>query len=237
MSTAQTCPSFIDLGAFAAEPATAGGDPFGAGRRSVPLREAAIEVGAIDLPAGAGSVPALDGDCWLYAADGSVTLATSAGEVALAQGESCMLGSGTPFGWSTAVPTTLIFMRHVGPSEAAGQVIPIDLDAPLAPSGAPLAELLISETPACRNHTDYRTADGVFSAGTWDSTPYHRRAQLYGHCELMVLTRGSVTFVDEAGCEGTFRQGDVFLVEKGARCSWESREDVAKVWVIYRPAA
>jgi uncharacterized cupin superfamily protein len=45
-----------------------------------------------------------------------------------------------------------------------------------------------------------------------------------------------VTFVDETGRAGTFAQGDIFLVEQGATCSWESREQVAKVYVIYRPA-
>ncbi|MBP7338304.1 MAG: DUF861 domain-containing protein [Niveispirillum sp.] len=73
-------------------------------------------------------------------------------------------------------------------------------------------------------------------AGTWDSTPYHRRAMRYRHFELMLLLQGSVTFVDGTGREGTFRKGDIFLVEQGADCSWESREQVAKIYAIHRPA-
>lgn len=237
MTTVATCPSFIDLRAFAAEPAAPVGDPFGAGRRIVPMREAAIEAGVIDLTAGSGSVAPLAGDWWLFAATGGVSLSTPAGDVALAEGESCMLRSGTGFEWNAAEPSQLIYMRYPGSPAAQPQVTPIDLSAELVPSGAPLAELLIGETPSCRNHTDYRTTDGEFSAGVWDSTPYHRSAMRYGHCELMYLLKGSVTFVDEAGREGTFSKGDVFLVERGAMCSWESRDDVAKVWVIYRPVA
>ena len=47
--------------------------------------------------------------------------------------------------------------------------------------------------PSCRNFTDYRSADGEFVCGTWDSTPYHRRAMFYRHYELMYLLEGSVT--------------------------------------------
>ncbi|WP_246089343.1 cupin domain-containing protein [Paraburkholderia guartelaensis] len=110
-----------------------------------------------------------------------------------------------------------------------GTIVPIDSAPQLEPSGAPLAELLLTPTPHCRNQTDHRSLDGKFTCGTWDSTPYHRLAMSYSHYELMHLLEGSVTFVDETGRPATFSRGDIFLVEQGARCSWESREHVAKV--------
>ncbi len=58
----------------------------------------------------------------------------------------------------------------------------------------------------------------------------------YRHYELMHLLAGTVTFVDDAAREGTFSTGDIFLVEQGAECSWDSRVDVKKVYAIYRPA-
>ena len=103
-------------------------------------------------------------------------------------------------------------------------------------AGGPAAELLLTPAPVCRNHTDYRSADGEFTCGTWDSTPYTRRAMFFRHMELMFLLEGSVTFVDEAGRSGTFSKGDIFLIEQGASCSWQNLEDVAKLYVIYRPA-
>ncbi|CAN7633919.1 cupin domain-containing protein [Trinickia sp. LjRoot230] len=57
----------------------------------------------------------------------------------------------------------------------------------------------------------------------------------YPHYELMHLLDGRVTLMDETGRAGTFSRGDVFLVEQHARCSWDSRENVAKVYAIYRP--
>lgn len=234
MDIAVTCPSFIDLRAFAAQqPLTAGNDPFGADRRLLPLRGGPVEVGVIALPAGSGEAQAMPGDCWIIAADGTVSLDATV----LQPGESCVIGGGTAFAWSAESPATLIFMRHLsGAADAAG-IARIDAAAELTPSNPPLAELLVGETPACRNHTTFRSADGEFTCGVWDSTPYHRLSMPYRHFELMYLLQGSVTFVDGAGREGTFGRGDIFLVEQGAECSWDSREQVAKIYAIYRPLA
>ena len=94
----------------------------------------------------------------------------------------------------------------------------------LEPSAAHVAELLTGPTPSCRNFTDYRSVDGEFVCGAWDSTPYHRLSIPYRHYELMHLLEGRVTFVDGEGREGRFGKGDIFLVEQGAHCSWDSRE-------------
>jgi len=230
-----TCPTFHDLRAFAAG-AVAGPDPFGAGRRALPLRPGPVEAGAIVLAAGSGAAVADGADLWLHALTGAVDLTSEAGAIHLAEGASCVVASGTALRWRAEADATLVYMRAAAAPGAAA-LDPIDPTAELAPSGAPLAELLIGETPACRNATQFRSADGVFTAGVWDSTPYHRRAMCYGHHELMVLRAGSVTFVDEAGRAGTFRQGDAFLIERGASCSWESREHVTKLWAIHRPLA
>lgn len=232
METTVNCPSFIDLRAFADQCATAPGkDPFGADRRLLPLRGGPVEAGSIDLPAGLGTVPGSAGDCWLIVAKGAVAL----DGLWLAAGDNCVIRGNTAFAWSAEAPATLIFVRHMsGAAETAG-IVPIDTKVELTPSGAPLAELLVGDTPACRNHSTFRSDDGEFTCGVWDSTPYYRRAMFYRHFELMYLLEGSVTFVDGVGREQTFSKDDIFLVEQGAECSWESRDHVAKVYAIYRP--
>lgn len=234
MGTIVDCPSFIDLRAFADQSAEVPGkDPFGADRRLVPLRGGPVEAGCIDLPAGLGAVPGSAGDCWLIVTKGAAAIDS----LLLAAGDSCVIRGGTAFAWSAKAPATLIFIHHLsGATETAG-IVPIDIDVELTPSGAPLAELLVGETPACRNHTTFLSDDGEFICGVWDSTPYHRRSMTYRHCELMYLLEGSVTFVDGADRERTFAKDDIFLIEQGAECSWESREHVAKVYAIYRPQA
>jgi len=236
MTPLTTHPTFIDLRAFAAN-AAAGTDPFGADRTILPLREAPVEVGAIALAAGTHAAGALSGDWWLVAAQGTVSIAANDRSVRLEGAQSCVMPSGTAFTCTCEAPATLIYIRYLHGSDSVRAIVPIDLEAELAPSGAPLAELLLTPPPSCRNHTDFRSSDGAFTCGVWDSTPYHRRAMRYVHFELMVLLAGSVTFIDERGESGTFAKGAIFLVEQGASCSWESREDVAKVYAIYREPA
>lgn len=188
------------------------------------------------LPSGHGAVDAMPADEFVIVESGTVHIAGGDVEVTLAEGDSIVLRGGSSFAWTAETDSHLLFMRRTDGPTGDATIILVDADAPLEPSGAPLAELLVGPTPACRNNTDWKSEDGEFMVGTWDSTPYHRRAMRYGHFELMYLLDGSVTFVDEAGVEGTFSKGDIFLVEQGASCSWDSRVHVKKIYCIYRPA-
>lgn len=238
MTTATDCPSFIDLSAFAAEQHSGmGADPFGEGRRLAPLRGRPVEAGSIHVPAGKGVAAAAAGDCWMILADGALTIATDDGAHEFAAGESWVVPAGTAFDWQARNSATVIFLRYTKGVNSPAGIVPVDAEADLAPSGAPLAELLVDDTPVCRNFSTFRSADGEFTCGVWDSTPYHRRPMRYAHFELMHLLQGQVTLVDESGRSRTFAQGDIFLIEQGAECSWESREHVAKVYAIYRPLA
>jgi uncharacterized cupin superfamily protein len=235
--------TFIDLKAFAADesqgtapPASADDDRFQSSRRLLALPSGPATVGVIALAAGSGEVSRQPADEFVIVSDGTITCTQGERTFTLHAGSSAVIPRGATFSWSTPARASIVFMRCEGSPGADGEIVPID-DAPtLAPSGAPLAELLLTPTPQCRNQTDYLSANGEFTCGTWDSTPYHRKAMFYRHCELMYLLQGSVTFEDESGKTATFSRGDIFLVEQGARCSWDSREHVAKVYAIYRPA-
>jgi uncharacterized cupin superfamily protein len=130
---------------------------------------------------------------------------------------------------------SLIFTRYNLSQRGNGIIVPIQASPELKPSGTPSLDLLTTPVPSCRNFTDYLSADGQFMCGTWDSTPYARKPLFYRHYELMHLLEGSVDFVDEVGRSRTFSKGDIFLVEQRANCTWDSREHVVKVYVIYRP--
>lgn len=231
--------SFRDLRAFAEAatiPADTQGDPYLASRAALDLPQGPVSIHLVALTQGRGRVEALPDDEFLILLDGALTLEGADSTTQLAANQSAVITKGTPFTWSSREGARLIAMRRIGSPDASPAIIPIDESAPLAPSGAPLTELLVGPTPSCRNFTDYRSADTEFVCGTWDSTPYHRLSMPYRHYELMHLLEGSVTFIDGAGREGTFRKGEIFLVEQGAHCSWESREQVKKVYAIYRPA-
>ncbi|TVV70366.1 cupin domain-containing protein [Sphingomonas solaris] len=234
---AETVRSFVDLRAFAADAGPVPAGDWLSARVALPLPGGPVTLDLLALDGGAGTADPLPGDEFVLVIAGALAIQHDGGAISLGQNESGVLPGGGGFRWTAAPATRAIVMRCTsGPAGAEAPLI-VDEAAPLAPSGAPLADLLVGPTPACRSVTDYRSANGEFMVGTWDSTPYHRLPMRYRHYELMHLLQGAVTFVDEAGRAGTFATGDIFLIEQGAMCSWDSREQVKKVYAIYRPAA
>lgn len=235
--------TFVDLREFAqnksqgvAVSAQAGEDRFLASRRVLDWAAGPVTAGVITLEAGRGAVQSLAADEFIIVHAGQITLSQQDLTVTLQPGQSAVIKQGASFTWSTPEAVSLIFTRYNQSQPGDGAIVPIKENPELKPSGTPPVDLLTTPAPSCRNFTDYVSADGEFMCGTWDSTPYARRPMFYRHYELMYLLEGSVTFVDEAGRSGTFSKGDIFLIEQTAQCTWDSREHVAKVYVIYRPA-
>ena len=236
-SRADTSGSFIDLKRWALEAvadATAG-DPFIAGRRALHLDDGPVTAGALRLRPGDGQVAGQPADEFLHVVAGDLTLEVGERRFELRAGQSIAIPPGAPYGWRCSQPTVLIYVRHAASAGASPSPAAMDPTTERRPSNPPLADLLTTPTPQCRNHTQYASADGAFVCGVWDSTPYARNAMTYGHHELMHLLEGAVTLVDDAGEMATFTEGDVLLVRRGARCSWLSDCHVTKVFAIYRP--
>jgi uncharacterized cupin superfamily protein len=203
-------------------------------RKALPLDDHTVSVEVFRLEAGSGEVAGQSADEFLHVLDGALTLRFEGGELALGPGQSAVVPAGAGFEWRCDAQVTIVAMRRPGaPTPAAPCVM--DLSGQLCPSAPPSTDLLLTPTPQCRNLTLFKSADQTFSCGVWDSTPYTRTAITYGHYELMHLVEGEVTFVDDSGFVAAFSAGDLFLVRKGARCSWRSMVDVTKVFAIYRP--
>ena len=241
---AETVRGFVDvLGTsetWPAAPEVPGeADAYLTGRRRLPLPEGPITVERARLAAGAWGECVLPGDEFVLVVNGAVALEQSGVRCDLTGGEAAELIRERPVAWRVGPDAVadLILMRCTGGGGAGAQApVKVDTDAQLEPSTPPAAEVLIGPTPTCRGHADYRSANGEFASGVWDSTPYHRRPIQFGHYELMRLLAGSVTFVDSAGREGRFRTGDVILFEQGGSAAWESREYVRKIYCTFRPA-
>jgi uncharacterized cupin superfamily protein len=239
-----TVRSFVDMRAFARDKSlgiavtvAAGADRFLSSRRVLDWEPSPVTAGVITLDAGSGSVQSLPADEFIIVNEGSLTLTQQGSTLTLGAKQSAVLKHGAAFTWSAQAPVSLIFIRYNKSQAGDGAIVPVKESPEMGPSaGGPAADLLLTPAPVCRNYTDYKSADGEFTCGTWDSTPYTRRALYFRHMELMHLLEGTVTFVDEAGRSGTFSKGDIFLIEQKASCTWESLVNVAKVYVIYRPA-
>jgi uncharacterized cupin superfamily protein len=235
-----TIRSFIDLRAFAAgtevaQPSSENGDRFLTARSLLPLPAGPVSVATVRLNGGNGKVANLPADEFLIVLEGELTVSAAGVALTLSTGRSGVLPGGLSFSWTAKTGTVAIALRCSSGPAGAQQPIEIDESAALAPSKPPLAELLVGPTPSCRNHTDYSSANGEFTCGTWDSTPYRRRAMRYRHYELMHLLQGAVTLTDGAGRSQTFGKGDVFLCEQDSECSWDSAVHVTKVYSIFRP--
>ena len=236
MGDVQSFPSFVDLRAFAdACVAALPAPPETPSWQDLPLPPGPVTVGVLLLPPGRHAAVA-EADEFIVVHAGAVTVAAGGTARAFGDGESFVIRAGTALEWEARSRAVLISMRCRGTASGAHAVVAIDRDAALEASGAPSSELLVSPVPSCRNHTDYRSDDGEFMCGVWDSTPYTRKAMRYRHYELMHLLDGEVTFVDADGVTGTFSQGDIFVVRKDAECSWDSQAYVRKVYSIWRPA-
>ena len=238
-----TVRTFIDLRKFAQDKsqgiqltASAGQDPFLSNRRLLDFPPGPVTAGVITLENSSGAVQSQPVDEFIIVNEGNLTLTQQDSTLTLGPGQSAVIQHGAAFSWSAQGPVSVIFMRYHDSQPGDRTIVPIKEDPVMGHSGGPAADLLTTPAPTCRNYTDYTSADGEFMCGTWDSTPYARRPMFYRHYELMYLLEGSVTFVDETGRSGTFSKGDIFIVEQHANCSWESREYVAKVYVLYRPA-
>jgi hypothetical protein len=117
----------------------------------VPARPARVD-------GGTGSEAGLPGDEFVIVLAGSIRL----GPVVLEADGCAVIPSGVAFDWAASPGTRALAMRYATDTPAADRIVPIDESAELTPSNPPLADLLVRPTPSCRNHTDYRSSDGVF---------------------------------------------------------------------------
>lgn len=206
-----------------------------AGRRRLPLADGPVTIESVLLSSGGSGQAVLPGDEFVLVLSGVVRFRQKGRDLRISAGEAAVILRDHLLEWAANEPAELLVMRCTAGGSADEPVV-IDTAAPLSPSSAPLAELLVGSTPSCRNHSDYRSATGEFVCGTWDSTPYHRRRMTFRHFELMRLLEGEVTFIDQHGRSGTFGAGDVVLFVQGGAASWESRSHVKKIYSTYRPA-
>ncbi len=184
---------------------------------------------------GEGQVTALPTDEFVLVLNGRLEIAAEDATLVLGPDDCCALPFGCSFGWTASDD----FMAAVysAPTDRAGNrttPVMIDKNAPLNPSSPPANENLLGEVPTCRGFSDYVSANAEFCAGTWDSTPYHRKQIPYRQVELMLLMEGAVTFTDGNGSV-SFHKGDVCMFVRGDGCAWLSEEYVKKVFATQRP--
>ncbi|MDP3550039.1 MAG: hypothetical protein Q8R81_06555 [Novosphingobium sp.] len=228
----QTVAAVVDIRAYAA--GTASSADWFAGRAAPAFADDKAVIASFALR-GEGEVTALPTDEFVLVLAGKLEIETHQGALALGADDSAAIPFGTSFRWRAS--DDMLAVVYAAPTDRAGNAtapVMIDTNAPLNPSNPPALENLLGEVPTCRGFSDYVSANAEFCAGTWDSTPYHRRQIPYRQVELMLLMAGKVTFSDQNGSV-TFATGDVCMFVRGDGCAWLSEEYVKKVFATQRP--
>lgn len=168
---------------------------------------------------------------------GELRLSAGSESLVLRPGEGVVVGRGTVLDAGATPGTRWAFCAVSGQAPAGPGLWTLSAAAPLSPSAAPAAELLIGPAPDCRSFNAYTEEATRFRAGTWDSTPYRRILRPHPVSELMHLLEGSVDLPGPDGEVTRVARGDSIFVAQGARCGWESREHVAKFYVVQQAGA
>ena len=129
-------------------------------------------------------------------------------------------------------PVLLTFCAAVCAQPTKHGLFPLRADADFKPSSSLPADVLLGPAPQCRSDNVFIDDGAGYSAGTWDSTPYHRIVRPHRVNEFMFLLAGGVRFAAPDGSVLSLGAGDALFVPRGASIGWESSERVAKFYVV-----
>ena len=73
---------------------------------------------------------------------------------------------------------------------------------------------------------------GSTTAGIWEATPYAERFNDFGATEMAVILSGRVRITPEGEAPQTFGPGDIYLMEKGFKGTFEVLETLRKVYMV-----
>jgi uncharacterized cupin superfamily protein len=169
----------------------------------------------------------------IVVAEGELTL-TAAGAAPLVLGPQtgAVIGCGTSLRIQAGSRVEFSFCAAACDKPTKRGLVPLRADADFKPSRSLPPEVLLGPAPECRSDNVF-TEDGAgYSAGTWDSTPYHRIVRPHRQNEFMHLLAGSVRFAAPDGSVLSMGTGDALFVPQGAAVGWESSDRVAKFFVV-----
>jgi uncharacterized cupin superfamily protein len=165
--------------------------------------------------------------------EGALTL-TAAGAAPLVVGPQAgvVIGCGTSLRIQAGSRVSFVFCAAACDKPTKRGLFPLHADADFKPSATLPADVLLGPSPECRSDKVFIDDGAQYSAGTWDSTPYHRIVRPHRVNEFMHLLAGDVRFASPDGSVLSAGTGDALFVPQGAPVGWESSERVAKFYVV-----
>lgn len=165
--------------------------------------------------------------------EGALTL-TAAGAAPLVVGPQAgaVIGCGTSLRIQAGSRVSFVFCAAACDKPTKRGLFPLHADADFKPSATLPADVLLGPSPECRSDKVFIDDGAQYSAGTWDSTPYHRIVRPHRVNEFMHLLAGDVRFAAPDGGVLSAGAGDALFVPQGTPVGWESSERVAKFYVV-----
>jgi len=169
----------------------------------------------------------------IVVSEGELTL-TAAGQAPIVVGPQAgaVIGCGTALRIQAGSEVRFSFCAAACDQPTQSGLVPLRADADFKPSRSLPAEALLGPAPECRSDNVFTEDAAQYSAGTWDSTPYHRIVRPHRQNEFMHLVAGSVRFAAPDGSVLSAGTGDALFVPQGASIGWESSDRVAKFYVV-----
>lgn len=210
-------------------------DPWAAVREIAWQGPGAVGAGRITLSGEMDVASHPHTEIWVVVA-GEVSLRVpgSAARV-LGRGEAVVIARGTALQVQVRGQAVVAFCAFSAVEARAGTpagLTVLHAQANFKPSNPPAAQLLLGPVPQCRSDNVFHDEAAAAQAGTWDSTPYHRIVRPHPVNEFMFLLAGQVRFAGPDGGVIEAGPGDAVFVPHGTPVGWESRENVAKFYVV-----
>ena len=100
------------------------------------------------------------------------------------------------------------------------------------------SEMIVGGSSAQRNWVHYSESSQQFTAGIWSSEPGFVSFETiaYPFDDFMHLLSGKVKLTDIEGHVQIFSTGDIFLIPKGWRGTWETVEPTRKLYAKFEVA-
>lgn len=170
----------------------------------------------------------------LTVVQGELTVETAgAAPLVLNPGSGMVIGVGTALRVTASSQALVMFCAAECAQATHAGVFPLRAEADFKPSATVMdPKLLLGPVPQCRSDNVINEESIKYLAGTWDATPYHRIVRAHPVNEFMHILDGTVYFAQPDGSVETVGAGDAIFVAQGASIGWESRERVAKFYVV-----
>ena len=91
---------------------------------------------------------------------------------------------------------------------------------------------VLSGEPRERGRSYYMDKTGQLDAGVWECEPNRHVIEAAPYDEFVYLLEGRIDVIADDGSVETYEAGDSFLMPRGAKCTWDVKAPVRKLYVV-----